>query len=147
MSLELQTELFNGIRDGIDRELRATGFEEFIAEHDINPTDGRLVVARFSIYSSDKAMIDIDLDPLSPRVATQYEVGVSKESKGSRYYRGIPVSEALDGQQHELFGEGNALDYIQFISVVSSIVKLRQAKATQLPYLTKSLKKIDPFGD
>jgi hypothetical protein len=92
---------------------------------------------------------DLDRDPLSARFATQYEVGAVVFSANSRAYayRGVTVSEAMDGQPHEPHGIGEELDYIQYVSVLSSITKLKEARANGLPFLTKSLIKIDSAGD
>jgi hypothetical protein len=148
LSFNEQVVVFDHIRNGIDTELRNTGFEEFLSEHAINPTLGRLVVVRTSIYNTRLTTLDIDSDPLALRLATQYEVGISTENGKARSYVGIPVSEAFDGQAHEQAGLGQELDYIQYISVLSSISKLRNARTKGLlPFLTKSLVKIDPAGD
>ena len=148
LNTQEQKEAFDHLRDGIDLELRNTGFEEFLFKFDIDTTIGRLVVARTSIYNTELATLDIDRDPLAFRIATQYEVGTMVENGNSRSYIGVPVSEALDGETHQPIGPGTELDYIQYISVLSSIYKLRGAKTGGLlPFLTKSLKKIDLAGD
>lgn len=51
LSFEMQCDVFDQMRDSIDRELRNTGFEDFLESHSIDTGLGRLVVARFMVYT------------------------------------------------------------------------------------------------
>ncbi len=144
-----QVSAFNTMRDQIDRELRATGFEEFITAHGLDATAGRLVVARDFDYSSSKADLDIGFDPTATRLATQHIVGVMTEStRGGWSFHGKVISEALHGEAQQPAYAGEDLDYIQIATVTAAAYRLLDEKSRgRLPFLTKSLKKIDPAGD
>lgn len=146
--LEEQSQAFDLLRDRIDCELRSTGFEEFLYNHGLDPARGRLVVGRSFIHTNSRADIDTDLDPLAKRLATQYEVGMMNESLLNTSYRGLVVSEAPTGESHVPIEVGTELDYVQFTVVLASVERLRRAKKDGgIPFLTKSLKKVDPLGD
>jgi hypothetical protein len=88
-----------------------------------------------------------DMEPLATRLITEHEVGVMTETpEGGRSYRGIVVSSALNGEPQVPMND--ELDGIQMSTLEGSIARLRVAKENLLlPFLTKSLKKIDPAGD
>ncbi len=143
-----QQRTFNGLRDWIDYELRNTGFERFLQSFDLDPTVGRLAVACSFEYSTQLADRDPDLDPLAQQLATHYEVGVMAEEENAWYYHSLVISGALDGNPQEPTGPGESLHYVQFVTVAGSVRRLLKAKEDgRMPFLTKSLRKIDLAGD
>lgn len=147
-SLEVQRSTFDGYRTAIDRELRNTGFEEVLAEEDIDPDNGLIVVGAAPLYSTQRADIFLDLDPMARRIGTQWEVGVQRETYESTSYIGLLICESILGQEPQATGTGKELDYIQLAVFKAIFSKLVDAKNQgKLVSLTKSLRKVDPAGD
>lgn len=148
LSVSEQCEAFDKLRDQIDIELRATGFEEVLAaQGGFAVLTGRLVVARSFEYTSQAASIDTDLDPLAKRIGVVYEVGTMAETVHKRSYRGLRVGFAFEGETAQPYYAGTELDYIQILTAFECIDRLRDTKANELPFITKSLKKVDIAGD
>ncbi len=144
LSVVEQQIVFNEMREGIDRELRHTGFEEFFITHGMDPSVGRLVVARNFEYSSPESA----QNPLAQRMATHHEVGIVIEEPFRTSYGGLLVSHALHGDAQEPVAAGLELEYIQLVTINAAVHRLFFAKSPELlRYLTKSLMKIDPAGD
>ena len=133
-------------RNDLDTELRETGFEEFLTAYGVDTSLGRLAVARSFIYSSNTATTDTVFDPLATRLETIHEVGISIDDRRRRLYRGISIASALHGEPAEPTHVEPKLDYVQFAVAQACITKLLMAR-NQYPYITKSLLKLDPFGD
>jgi hypothetical protein len=143
LTFDQQLERFESLQVSIDRELRVTGFEDVFRQNDIDPTLGRLVVGR----AFTETAITPDLDPFSLRMETFHEVGVYRTKGSRRTWSWLPVSQAIHGEAQQPLNL-IYLDYIQVATVNCAVQRLLSEKTQGLlPYLTKSLKKIDPAGD
>jgi len=143
--------IFDKMRDKIEANLALFGIKEVLQEQGYATENQKLIVARNIGYSSKKADIDRDLDPLAQPLYVEYELGLVTEQPSmhdprlrmlsGRYLR---VAQALIGEEltpTELgsnFHPGQ-LDLIQFS--VESLNAARLAKI--LPSLNKSLTKLE----
>lgn len=138
LSVLAQQEIFNGYCQRIDRELRATGFEEILSAEGVDCSVGRLAIGRSFTYSDD--------GPLGLRLETIHEVGIVNETVRSNSWSGFIIAQATHGERQKPTGLGDDLDHIQFVTAESLIDELLYEKAHGLlPFLTKDLRRIDLF--
>lgn len=127
-------------------ELRHTGFEELLGSAGIDHSDGLIVVARSFTHITGRKDGIADLDPFARRFSTGHEVGVAAEIGSRRVYTGMLIGDALHGDSQVI--RSDAVDYVQVAVVEAAISRLLIARSSgELPFLTKSLLKIDIRGD
>jgi len=140
-----QRRQFDSIRDSIDKILRSSGFEEILVSNNIDASLGRIVVARSFQYSTEKATINRDLDPMATLIETQYEVGVSEERPGLRFFNGLVVGNIVMGENTRQY-DNSILSKVEQIVLDTSLNRLLKARKNN-PWITKSLLKVDSAGD
>ena len=141
-----QIAYFQDLRNSIEVELRATGFEELLARYDISAKAGQLIVARSFEYTTQEDTDTPELNPFARRFAIYHEVGIEIQELTRRGLKLVRVSAALEGESHAFNSDLN-LNAIQMATLEASFQSFREAKSKVLPFLTKSYTKIDPAGD
>jgi hypothetical protein len=143
--------IFDKMRDKIEANLALFGIKDVLQNQGYDTEDKKLIVSRNIGYSSQKADIDRDLDPLAQPMYVDYELGIVTEQPSlndprQRMLSGkyLRVAQSLIGEELNPTDFGNnfkpgQLDIIQF-----SIESLNYARLAKiLPSLNKNLTKLE----
>lgn len=148
-SLERQRKVMDNMRQRIDINLRAMGFEVFLRRHNIDAALGKIVVGRSFEFSSELADQARRYDPLVEPLVIYHQVGLYQPSAlfGSRFFPKhtmLTVSAALMSGLHEPTEWGNALSSKQLVAVHHSIDELLVAQELgSIPNLSEDCLTID----
>lgn len=148
-SLEAQVRAFSVVQQSIDKDLREAGFEDVLRRHRLDPTLGKIVVARSFEYASHLADAARRYDPLEDVLATYHHVGLARKAAliGSGIYPTsylLEASTSILGSPHEPSYIGVELSEEQFNILQDSIGALVTAKESGLlPALVEDCLSID----